>query len=78
MFTIIDGISGTAGVPDPRVNARIRVFVFSEIIYNCRISFAVNDNIYSTTRQDSIAEERRIRVLLSGTLVPLTTGKISR
>ena len=69
---------GTAGVPEPRVIARIRAFVLSAIIYNSRRSFAVNDKKYSTTRQDSEAALRRIRVLLFGTLVPLTTGKISR
>ena len=78
MFTIMDGILGTAGVPEPRVIARSREFVSSAIIYNCRISLALNDNIYSTTRQDSVEAGRRIRVLLLGTLVPLTTGKISR
>ena len=75
---MIDGILGTAGVPDPRLNAKIREFVSSAIMYNCRISFAVNDNMYSTTRQDSVEAVRRNRVLLFGTLVPLITGKISR
>ena len=74
----MDGIFGTAGVPDPRVIARSLEFVSSAIIYNCNKSFAVNDNIYSTTRQDSVEAGRRIRVLVFGTLVPLTTGKISR
>jgi hypothetical protein len=73
----MDGISGTAGVPVPRVIANIRAFVLSAIIYNCNKSFAVNDNIYSTTRHVSVLAGRRARVLLFGTLVPFITGKIS-
>ena len=78
MVTIIEGILGIVGVPDPRVIVRIRAFVLSAIIYSCSASFALNERKYSTTKQFSTAALNRIRVLLSGTDVPFTTGKISK
>jgi hypothetical protein len=79
MVTIIEGISGIVGVPPPLVTARIRAVPAPvPTIYNCNVSFALNERKYSTTKQDSTPTLSLILVLLSGTEVPFTTGKISR
>jgi hypothetical protein len=78
MVTIIDGISGIVGVPPPPVIFNILASALSPVIYNCKISFAVNDKKYSTVKQFSTLAVKRIRVFDLGTDTLLITGKISR
>ena len=78
MVRIMDGMSGTAGVPPPPVIARIRAFALSPNTNNWSLSPAAKDKKYSAVKQDSTAALNRILVLLSGTDTPFTTGKISR